>query len=142
LKQSDLGTSGVALLSMQVWLTVEGGNSLAHNKGAGLDEMKKIEVIIVPGKLDAVRAELERHGISATLTLTDVRRAEERKASLSPHTEVPGELSDRLKVELIVGDRQVQRAADVIRQYGQVALLRVNEALQIVPPLSYTLGNK
>jgi nitrogen regulatory protein PII len=104
--------------------------------------MKKIEVIIVPGKLDAVRAELERHGLSATLTLTDVRQAEERKASLSPHTEVPGKLSDRLKVELIVGDRQVQRAADVIGQYGQVALLRVNEALQIVPPLSYALGNK
>jgi nitrogen regulatory protein PII len=142
LKQSDLGTSGVVVLSMQVWLTAEGGSSLAHNKGAGLDEMKKIEVIIVPGKLDAVRAELERHGISATLTLTDVRQAEERKASLSPHTEVPGELSDRLKVELIVGDRQVQRAADVITQYGQVALLRVNEAFQIVPPLSNTLRNK
>jgi nitrogen regulatory protein PII len=123
---------------MQVWLTAEGGNSLANNKEAGFDEMKKIEVVIVPGKLEAVRAELERHGISATLTLTDVRQAEERKASLSPHTEVPGELWDRLKVELIVGDRQVQRAADVITQYGQVALLRVNEALQIVPPLSNT----
>ena len=71
--------------------------------------MKKIEAIIVPGKLDAVRAELERHGISATLTLTDVRHAEERKASLSPHPEVPGAFSDHLKVELIVGDRQVQR---------------------------------
>ena len=45
---------------------------------------------------------------------------------------------DRLKVELIVGDRQVQKAVDVITQYGQVALLRVNEALQIVPALSNT----
>ena len=98
--------------------------------------MKKIEAVIVPGELNAVRAELERHGISATLTLTDVRQAEERKASLSPHAEVLGDLSNRLKVELIVGDRQVQRAADIITQYGQVALLRVNEALQIVPPLS------
>ena len=98
--------------------------------------MKKIEAIIVPGKLDAVRAELERHGISAMLTLTDVRHAEERKASLSSHPEVPGAFSDRLKVELIVGDRQVPKAVEVIKQYGQVALLKVNEALQIVPPLS------
>jgi nitrogen regulatory protein PII len=98
--------------------------------------MKKIEAIIVPGKLDAVRAELERQGINATLTLTDVRQAGERQASLSPHRDLPGALSDRLKVELIVGDRQVQRAADIITRYGQVALLRVNEALQIVPPLS------
>jgi nitrogen regulatory protein PII len=102
----------------------------------GFDEMKKIEAIIVPGKLDAVCAELERQGINATLTLTDVRQAGERQASLSPHRDLPGALSDRLKVELIVGDRQVQRAADIITRYGQVALLRVNEALQIVPPLS------
>ena len=99
--------------------------------------MKKIEAIIVPGKLDAVRAELERHGISARLTLTDVRQAGERRASVLPQTEVPGELSDRLKVELIVGDRQVQRAAGVITRHGPVAL-RVNEVLQIVPPLSNT----
>jgi nitrogen regulatory protein PII len=56
--------------------------------------MKKIEAIIVPGKLDAVRSELERYGISTTLTLTDVRHAEEREASLSPHKEVPGAFSD------------------------------------------------
>jgi len=96
--------------------------------------MKKIEAIIVPGKLDAVRAELERRGINATLTLIKVQQAEERKAP--SHTEMAGAFADRLKVELIVGERQVQRAVDIITQYGQVALLRVNEALQIVPPLT------
>jgi nitrogen regulatory protein PII len=100
--------------------------------------MKKIEVIIVPGKLDAVRAELGRRGMHATLTLTDVQQAEEQKASILPDTEAPGSLTDRLKVELIVGDRQAQKAVEVLTQYGQVALLRVNEALQIVPPLSDT----
>ena len=100
--------------------------------------MKKIEVIIVPGKLDAVRAELECHGMHATLTLTDVQQAKEQKASILPDTETPGSLTDRLKVELIVGDRQAQKAVEVLTQYGQVALLRVNEALQIVPPLSDT----
>lgn len=98
--------------------------------------MKKIEAIIVPCKLDAVRVELERRGINATLTLIKVQHAEERKASPVRHTELPGSLADRLKMELIVGDRQVQRAVDIISRYGQVALLKVNEALQIVPPLT------
>jgi nitrogen regulatory protein PII len=100
--------------------------------------MKKIEAIIVPGKLDAVRAELELRGMQATLTLTDVQQAEEQKASILPDTETPRSLTDRLKVELIVGDRQAQKAVEVLTRYGQVALLRVNQALQIVPPLSDT----
>jgi hypothetical protein len=43
LKQSELGTNGVVLLSMQVWLTAEGGNSLANNKGAMMQSSVKIE---------------------------------------------------------------------------------------------------
>jgi nitrogen regulatory protein PII len=93
--------------------------------------MKKLEAIIVPGKLDAVRAELERLGMHATLTLTDVQQADEQKASILPDTETPRLLNDRLKVELIVGDRQAQKAVEVLTQYGPVALLRVNETLQI-----------
>ncbi len=98
--------------------------------------MKKIEAIIGPGKLDAVRLELERRGISATLTLINVQQAEERKPLASPDGETTGAFADRLKVELIVSDRQVQRAVDIIGQYGQVASLRVNQALQILPPLT------
>jgi nitrogen regulatory protein PII len=100
--------------------------------------MKKIEAIIVPGKLGTVRAELERRGMHATLTLTDVQQAEEQKASILRDQETSGSFTDRLKVELIVGDRQAQIAVEVLSQYGQVALLRVNEALHIVPPLSDT----
>ena len=102
--------------------------------------MKKIEAIIIPLNLDAIRAELGRCGVNALLIWTDVRHAENRKRSRSPHTETLDSLTDRLKVELIVGDRQVQRAVEVITQYGQVALLRVNETLQIVPALSNTSG--
>jgi nitrogen regulatory protein PII len=100
--------------------------------------MKKIEAIIVPDKLDAVRAQLKRRGMHATLTLTDVLQAEEQKASIAPEAETPRALADRLKVELIVGDRQAHKAVDVLTQYGQVALLRVYENLQIIPPLSDT----
>jgi nitrogen regulatory protein PII len=98
--------------------------------------MKKIEAIIAPGKLRAVRAELERRGMHATLTVTDVQHAEEKKASILSDTEAPRSLTERLKVELMLGDRQAQKAVEVLTQYGQVALLRVNEAFQIVPPFS------
>lgn len=100
--------------------------------------MKKIESVIHRVKLEAVRRELESRGIHTTLTLTEVQQAEGQRGSISHKTEATGWLENRLKVELIVGDRQVQKAVDVIKQYGQVALLRVNEALQIVPPLSNT----
>jgi nitrogen regulatory protein PII len=68
--------------------------------------MKKLEAIIVPGMLDAVRAELERLGMHATLTLADVQQAAEQYASILPDTQTPRLLTDRLKVELIAGDRQ------------------------------------
>ncbi len=100
--------------------------------------MKKIEAVILLSRLDAVRVELERHGIHAPLTLTEVEYTEDRQDAAKS-------LRDRLKLELIVGDRQAQKAMDVIMEYAQVAargeaahvaLLRVREALQIVPPLS------
>ena len=98
--------------------------------------MKKIESVIPASKLGTVRRELQRCGIHATLTLTEVQQTEEQRGLIKPTTETTGLREDRLKVELIVGDRQVPKAVEVIKQYGQVALLKVNEALQIVPPLS------
>lgn len=105
--------------------------------------MKKIEAVILPARLAAVRAELERRGIHAALTVTDVRQANGQKASESAEEQTAGPLEDRLKVELVIGDRQAQKAVDIIMQHaqvatnaGHVALLRVSEALQIVPPLS------
>jgi nitrogen regulatory protein PII len=107
--------------------------------------MKKIEAVILPSKLNAVRTELERCGIHAALTLTEVQQTDCHRASISAEKEPAGSLEDRLKVELIVGDRQAQKVMDVIMEYaqlaaneasGHVALLRVDEVLQMVPPLS------
>jgi len=98
--------------------------------------MKKIESVIHASKLGMVRRELQHCGIHATLTLTEVQQTEEQRGLTKPKTVMTGSREDRLKVELIVGDRQVPKAVEVIKQYGQVALLKVNEALQIVPPLS------
>jgi nitrogen regulatory protein PII len=110
--------------------------------------MKKIEAVILPSKLDAVQAELERRGIHAALTLTEVQQADGHRGSISPEKEPAGSLKDRLKVELIVGDRLAQNVMGVIMEYaqvaaneasGHVALLSVTEALQIVPPFSNNL---
>jgi nitrogen regulatory protein PII len=105
--------------------------------------MKKIEAIILPSKLDAVRVELERRGIHAALTLTEVRQPAGDKLSFPAGKEAI-RLEVRVKMELVVGDRQAQKVVDTIMRYaqvatkkatGHVALLRVTEALQILPPL-------
>jgi nitrogen regulatory protein PII len=107
--------------------------------------MKKIEAVICPSRVEVVRTELERRGIQATLTLTEVRQANGRKALMFAETGTAGPMEDRVKVELIVADRQAQRAMEIIMQCAQMAtngaaghisLLGVNEALQIVPRLS------
>jgi nitrogen regulatory protein PII len=106
--------------------------------------MKKIEAVICPSRVDAVRTELERRGIQATLTLTKVQQDNGHKGSIFVETGTAEPMEDRVKVELIVADRQAQRAIEIIRRYAQVAthaaaghvsLLPVNEALQIVPRL-------
>jgi nitrogen regulatory protein PII len=104
--------------------------------------MKKIEAIIFPTKLGAARAQLQRSGIHAALIVTQVEqtnglRLRERECAESPQS--------RLKVEFIVGERQAQKAMDVFAQYAQVAskpgesqvaLLEINQTLQIVAPLA------
>jgi nitrogen regulatory protein PII len=106
--------------------------------------MIKIEAVILPLKLVAVRQELERRGIHVSLTLTNVRRTVEKGSCLA------GKQTTELfevwvKVELIVGDRQAGKVVEIITQYarvtakkaaGHVALLRVTEVLQLVPTLS------
>ena len=106
--------------------------------------MKKIEAIILPSQLHSVRSELERRGISAALTLTEVQQRANDKVSVSGGKEMSGPLEVRVKVELLVADRQVPKVMGIILQYaqvatkkivGHVALLRVSEVLQMVPPL-------
>jgi nitrogen regulatory protein PII len=109
------------------------------------EKMKKIEAVILPSRVDAVRTELERRGIHAMLTLTEVQQAGVDPASKLTGLGTIGSMEDRMKVELIVGDRQAQRAMEIIMRCaqsppsevaGHVSLLRVDEALQILPRLN------
>lgn len=104
--------------------------------------MKKIEAIISPAKLDAARAQLQRSGIHSALIVTQVEQTNGFPLTEGECAESP---QARLQVELIVGDRQVQKAMDVFARYAQVAsrpgesqvaLLGVSQTLQIVAPLA------
>src|ERR1700756_4917395 len=111
--------------------------------------MKKIEAVIPPSRVDAVRAELERRGICAGLTLTEVQHGDTYDHPTTVHNGSAGELKERIKLELIVGDRQADRAVSVILRHaltdssetdGHVTLLDVSEVLQITHAASGISG--
>jgi nitrogen regulatory protein PII len=112
--------------------------------------MKKIEAVILPSRVDAIRAELERRGICGGLTLTEVQHGYTNNHSTTLHNGSPGQLKERIKLELIVGDRQADKAVSVILRHaltdcsepgGHVTLLDVNEVLQITHPASDISGS-
>jgi nitrogen regulatory protein PII len=106
--------------------------------------MKKIEAVIPPSSLGTIRAELVRRGVCGNLTVTEVRHGETHGPP--NHTAVNSDesLKEKIKVELIVPDRQIDKAVNVILRYaiteptdrdGHVTLLNVDEILQITQPM-------
>ena len=107
--------------------------------------MKKIEAVILPSRVDAVRAELRRRGVCGELTLTEVQHTDTHKHSITPHNGSVDQLTQKVKLELIVGERQADKAVSVILRYaltdshepdGHVTLLDISEVLQITHPAS------
>ncbi len=103
--------------------------------------MKKIEAIIPPSSLGMVRAELVRRGVCGNLTVTEVRHGETHGPFNGNADE---SLKDKIKVELIIPDRQIDKAINVILRHamtessdrhGHVTILNVDEILQITHPL-------
>jgi nitrogen regulatory protein PII len=104
--------------------------------------MKKIEAIISPAKLDAAMVQLQRSGIHSALIVTQVEQTNGFRLRDGECAESP---QGRLKVELIVGERQAQKAMNVFAEYAQVAsrpgesqvaVLEISQTLQIVAPLT------
>jgi nitrogen regulatory protein PII len=103
--------------------------------------MKKIEAIIPSSQLKAVRAALEQRGIRSALTLMEVKWSSGHKGSAD---EADSEaLQSRVQLDLMVEDRQVQKAVDTILRYarpgsdqgnGHIVVLDVNETVQISRP--------
>jgi nitrogen regulatory protein PII len=107
--------------------------------------MKKIEAVILPSRVDTVRAELRRRGVCGELTLTEVQHGDTHKHPITPGDGSADQLKERMKLELIVADRQADKAVSVILRYaltdshepdGHVTLLDVSEVLQITHPAS------
>jgi nitrogen regulatory protein PII len=105
--------------------------------------MKKIEAVILPSCVDAVRAELRRRGVCGELTLTAVQHGDTHKHSITSHNGSVDQLNEGVKLELIVGERQTEKAVSVILRHaltdshepnGHVTLLDVSEVLQITHP--------
>lgn len=103
--------------------------------------MKKIEAIIPPSSLGMVRAELVRRGVCGNLTVTEVRHGETH-GPFDGNTDES--LKDKIKVELIIPDRQIDKAVNVILRHamtessdrlGHVTILNVDEILQITQPM-------
>ena len=100
--------------------------------------MKKIEAIISPAKLDAASAQLQQSGIHSALIVTQVQQTNGFRLREGECAESP---QGRLKVELVVGERQAQTAMDVFAGHAQVAsrpgesqvaLLEITQTLQLL----------
>jgi nitrogen regulatory protein PII len=104
--------------------------------------MKKIEAVIFPVFLNAVRIELERRSVRGGLTLVEVRYIESDKRLLATERAGSGNLQERVKLELIVEDSEAEKVVNVILRHaqpqsdedgGQIVVLEVNENLRIGP---------
>jgi nitrogen regulatory protein P-II 1 len=91
--------------------------------------MEKIEAVIPPSSLGMIRAELVRRGVCGNLTVTEVRHGETH-GPVNGHSDES--LIDKIKIELIIPDRQIDKAINVILKhavtessgrYGHVTLL-------------------
>jgi nitrogen regulatory protein P-II 1 len=105
--------------------------------------MKKIEAVIPPSSLGTIRAELVRRGVCGNLTVTEVRHGETHGPPNSTAENSDESLKEKIKVELIVPDRQIDKAVNAILRHasesterdGHVTLLNVDELLQIAQPM-------
>jgi nitrogen regulatory protein PII len=100
--------------------------------------MKKIEALIFPVHLNAVRVELERHGIRSGLTVIEVRYSDGAQSLGPAEKRESKKFQERIKLELIMVDSEVEKAVNIILRHarpqsdeegGQIAVLDVNEIL-------------
>ncbi len=104
--------------------------------------MKKIEAVILPLHLDAVRSELRRHGIGSGLTIVEVRHSDGDKRLVPTERAASKSFQERVKLELFVDDSEAEKAINVILRHaqtdsdeegGQIAVLEVNQTLRLGP---------
>ena len=78
--------------------------------------MKKIEAVIDPAALDAVKLHLADAGIDGRLTVTEVRGIESLGRFYQLQTTNQDQWKPCLKIDLIVSDHQTESAVNIILQ--------------------------
>ena len=114
--------------------------SLGGAETISLQQMKKIEAVILSSNLNAVRKGLECRGIRSGLTVIDVRHGDSERRLLQTENGSSKTLRDRIKIELIVEDSETERTVNVIlrqaqsesdEQGGQITVLEVTEIQRV-----------
>ena len=100
--------------------------------------MKKIEAVIFPVHVNAVHAELERHGFRSGLTLIKVRYSDGDQSLLRAKRRGSKKFQEGVKLELTMEDSEAEKAVNIILRHarpqsdeagGQIAVLEVSEVL-------------
>ena len=102
--------------------------------------MKKIEAIIQPFKLDAVKDALQSIGIEG-LTISEVRGHGRQKGhtELYRGAEYVVDFLPKVKIEIVLGDDMVEKAIEAIRRAaqtgrigdGKIFVSNIEEAIRI-----------
>jgi nitrogen regulatory protein PII len=83
--------------------------------------MKKIETIIDPAALDAVKLHLAEAGIDGRLTVTEVSGLDNLGRFYRHETAAENPWKPCLKIDLIVSDRQTESAVNIILRQANLA---------------------
>ena len=115
--------------------------SLGGAATINLQQMKKIEAVILSSNLNAVRKGLECRGIRSGLTVIDIRHGDSERRLLQTENGSSKTLRERIKIELIVEDSETEKTVSVIlrqaqpgsdEQGGQITVLEATEIQRIV----------
>jgi nitrogen regulatory protein PII len=82
--------------------------------------MKKIEAVIDPAALDAVKLHLAHAGIDGRLTVTEVNGIERLGRFYEIQTDGRDQWKPCLRLDLIVSNRQAQSTVNVILQHANL----------------------
>ena len=79
--------------------------------------MKKIEAIVSPTKVEAVREGLRAAGIVGPLVVTSVCNLQRPSTLSAPGLDAANELVQSIKVEVIVSDQLARKAVNAVFDY-------------------------
>ena len=118
----------------------ETGTAGPYRAGGGMAEMKKVEAIIKPFKLDEVKEALHEIGIQG-ITVTEAKGFGRQKGhtELYRGAEYVVDFLPKVKIEIVMDDALVDRAVEAIQTAartgrigdGKIFVMHVEEAIRI-----------